>query len=178
MKRTILLILGMLVVASVASAADAPAKAPAKMPAKHAAAAAKSAAPAEHQMFASGNDVKWGDAPPVLPAGAQLAVMDGNPSSAGPYTVRLKMPDGYQIKPHWHPTMEHVTVLSGTFNVGMGKKFDQAAGKPVTAGGFGTMPAKMAHYAWTSGETVVQIHGQGPFALTYINPADDPSKKK
>ncbi len=145
----------------------------AKTASKHAAAAHAM----EHPMFASGDDVKWGDAPPVLPAGAQLAVLDGNPGGKGAYTVRLKMPDGYQIKPHWHPTMEHVTVISGTFNVGMGKTFDTTTGKPMTAGGFGTMPEHMAHYAWTTGETVVQIAGMGPFALTYVNPSDDPSKK-
>lgn len=134
--------------------------------------------PAEHMMVASGDQVKWGDAPPVLPAGAQMAVLDGNPGGAGAYTLRLKLPDGFKIMPHMHPTMEHVTVLNGTFNVGMGKTFSQDGGKAIAAGGFGTMPAKMAHFAWATGETVIQIHGMGPFAMTYVNPADDPSKKK
>lgn len=168
MKRTIVLILGMLVVGSVALAATATST--------HAPAPAKAAA--EHPMVGSAADVKWGPAPPVLPAGAMLAVLDGDPGGKGtPYTVRLKLPDGYKIMPHWHPTMEHITVLAGTFNVGMGKTFDQASTKPVAVGGFGTMPAKMAHYASASGETVVQIHGMAPFQLTYVNPADDPSKK-
>lgn len=171
MKRIIPLTLGLLACASLAFAAAT------KPAASHASAASHRAAPPEHKMFASGDDVTWGDAPAVLPAGARLAVMDGNPSGTGSYTLRLKMPDGYQIKPHMHPTPEHVTVLSGTFSVGMGKTFDTAGGKSVTAGGFGTMPAKMAHYAWTTGETVIQIHGMGPFAMTYVNPADDPSKK-
>jgi hypothetical protein len=176
-KRTIVLVLGVLLIASMAIAATTkPASAPAG---KSAAAPGHAKAAAEHPMVPSAADVTWGPAPGVLPAGAQLAVLDGDPGAAGGYyTVRLKMPDGYKIMPHWHPTAERVTVLEGTFNVGMGKTFDPAAAKPVSVGGFGTMPAKMAHYAVTSGATIIQISGMGPFALTYINPADDPSKKK
>ena len=169
MKRILVVMLALMVPASFALAAAS------KMTHAHAHAGAGAT---EHTMYASGDEVKWGDAPPVLPSGAQLAVLDGNPGGTGAYTVRLKLPDGYKIMPHWHPTMEHVTVINGTFNVGMGKTFSQDGGKAMAAGGFGTMPAKMAHYAWTTGETVVQINGMGPFALHYINPADDPSKKK
>ncbi len=90
--------------------------------------------------------------------------------------MRLKMPANYKIAAHWHPTSEYVTIVSGTFHIGMGDKLDQKKGIELRAGGFGEAHARMNHYAWTSEETVVQVHGQGPFQLTYVNPADDPSK--
>jgi quercetin dioxygenase-like cupin family protein len=121
--------------------------------------------------------IKWGAAPAVFPQGAQFAVISGDPSKDGPYVVRLKMPAGYRIPAHNHPTTEYVTVISGKFNIGMGDKLDKKDGIELHAGGFGEAPAKMNHYAWATSETVVQVHGQGPFALTYVNPADDPSKK-
>ena len=93
------------------------------------------------------------------------------------YVVRLKMPSNYEIPAHNHPTSEYVTVLSGDFHIGMGDKLDRQKGLALQVGGFAEASAKMNHYAWTSSETVVQIHGQGPFAITYVNPADDPSKK-
>jgi len=122
------------------------------------------------------DDLTWGPAPPVFQAGAQMAVLQGNPGSAGPYTVRLKMPDGYKIMPHWHPTTENVTVISGTFHLGAGDKFDETSGTTLPAGGFGFLGPHMHHYAWATGETVVQVHGIGPFKLVYVNPGDDPSK--
>jgi quercetin dioxygenase-like cupin family protein len=129
-----------------------------------------------HVVMAS-SDVKWGPAPPALPAGAQLAVMEGDPSkSGGTFTIRVKAPDGYKIAPHWHPVAENVTVLEGTFFVGMGDKFDQSAGRELKAGSFASMPKGMRHFAWTKGETIIQVHGVGPFELTYVNPADDPRK--
>lgn len=121
--------------------------------------------------------INWGPAPPVFPPGAQFAVISGDPSQDGPYVVRLKMPAGYRIPAHNHPTTEYVTVISGKFNIGMGDKLDKKHGIELRAGGFGEAPAKMNHFAWATSETVVQVHGQGPFALTYVNPADDPSKK-
>jgi hypothetical protein len=130
-------------------------------------------------MVASPSDVKWGPAPPVVPAGAQAAVLDGDPFKEGsPYTLRLKMPDGYRIPPHFHPTDENVTVLSGTLGAGMGDKFDTKAGQYLKPGGFVRMPQGMHHYAWAKGPTIVQVHGVGPFAFTYVNPADDPRNKK
>jgi hypothetical protein len=87
------------------------------------------------------------------------------------------MPDGYRIGPHWHPTDENVTVLSGTLGAGMGDKFDPAAGTFLKSGGFVCMPKKMHHYAWAKGPTIIQVHGIGPFAFTYVNPADDPRNK-
>ena len=122
------------------------------------------------------SDLKWGDAPPIFAPGAKMAVLQGDPSKGGVYTVRLKAGDGYKIAPHWHPTTENVTVISGVFNVGAGDKMDTASTTALVAGGFASMPAKMHHYAWFKGETEVQVHGVGPFKLTYVNPKDDPTK--
>jgi hypothetical protein len=123
-------------------------------------------------------DIKWGDAPPVFEPGAKMAVLQGDPSKPGLFTIRLKGPDGYKIAAHWHPTTEHLTVISGTFYLGMGDKLDEKKGTAMGPGAFGTMPAKMHHYAWMKGETELQVYGMGPFALIYVNPADDPSKAK
>ena len=118
--------------------------------------------------------IKWGPAPAVFPAGAQMAVMQGDPTGRGLFTVRLRLVDGYKLPPHTHPTDEHVTVISGTFAVGMGKTFTTAGMMKLAAGGFVTAPANEAHYALARGTTVVQVHAMGPFALTYVNPADAP----
>ena len=122
----------------------------------------------------SGPEIKWGPAPAVFPTGAQMAVMQGDPSGTGLFTVRLRLPDGYKIPPHTHPTDEHVTVVSGSFSVGMGKTFDASRMMALSAGGFVTAPANEAHYAMSRGVTVVQVHAIGPFAMTYVNPADTP----
>jgi len=129
------------------------------------------------KMPMNATDVKWGPAPPVFPKGAEIAVLSGDPFKDGPYVVRLKMPGGYKIPAHNHPTTEYVTVISGTFNIGMGDKLDEKKGIKMTAGGWAEAAAKMNHYAWASSPSVVQVHSQGPFAITYVNPADDPSKK-
>jgi hypothetical protein len=120
--------------------------------------------------------VKFGPAPPTLPAGAQLAVLHGDPAKKGPFTIRLKVPDGYKIAPHWHGNDEELTILSGTFMLAMGDKPGENV-HSLTAGGYHFLPAKMHHSASTKGETVVQVHGNGPFDVHYLNPADDPSKK-
>jgi quercetin dioxygenase-like cupin family protein len=122
-------------------------------------------------------EAKWGDPPPVFEKGAQFTVVSGDPGQAGLYVVRLKMPAGYKINPHWHPTDEHVTVISGSFGIGMGEKFDKAAMKDLPAGGYVLLPAEMRHYAMATTAAVVQVHGQGPFQLTYVNAADDPTKR-
>jgi quercetin dioxygenase-like cupin family protein len=130
-----------------------------------------------HVMMTS-NDVKWGPAPPSLPPGSQFAVIEGDPSKAGgTYVIRAKMPDGYSIQPHFHPVTENVTVLEGTLLVGMGDKFDASMGKELTVGSFASMPKGVRHFAQAKGETVIQVHGVGPFEITYVNPADDPRKK-
>jgi quercetin dioxygenase-like cupin family protein len=122
-------------------------------------------------------DLKWGEPPPVFEKGASFTVVSGDPGKAGLFVVRLKMPPGYKIAPHWHPTDEHVTVLSGTFGLGMGDKFDKAAAKQLPEGGYALLPAEMHHYAVAITAATVQVHGMGPFSLTYVNPGDDPSKK-
>jgi len=120
--------------------------------------------------------IKWGSAPPALPKGAQLAVLSGDPGAGGPYVIRMKLPAGYQVPAHNHPTTESVTIISGTFNIGMGDKLDKKHTQALKAGGFFSMPPKTNHYAWTSSAAIIQIHGDGPFAINYVNPADDPSK--
>jgi len=120
------------------------------------------------------DQIKWGDGPPSLPAGAKLAVLEGDPAKEGPFVMRLRLPDGYRIPPHVHPKAERITVISGTFNVGMGNKFDLKAGRALVAGTFGTWPAGMKHFVWASGDTVIQLHGTGPWEIKYLNPADDP----
>jgi quercetin dioxygenase-like cupin family protein len=123
-------------------------------------------------------EIKWGAAPPVLPAGAKMAVLAGDPAGTGLVTVRLKLPANYKIPPHWHPTDEHVTVISGTLALGMGDVLDEGKSKVLKPGGYGIAPANMHHFAWTKTGGVIQVHLMGPFQITYVNPADDPSKKK
>ena len=124
----------------------------------------------------SAKDVSWGAAPPVFPAGAKFAVMAGDPAATGVVTVRLEMPKGYTIPPHFHPTDEHVTVLRGSLSLGMGDAIDKAHAMTLTAGGYAVAAANMHHYAYTTTGATIQVHMQGPFARTYVNPADDPSK--
>jgi hypothetical protein len=122
--------------------------------------------------------IQWGPPPPFVAPGAQLSVLAGNPgASSGDYTVRLKMPDGYRIAPHWHPLRENVTVISGTFKVGMGDTFDTSKMASFPAGSFAYLDPDMHHYAMASGEVVVQVHGQAPLQFNYVNPQDDPSKR-
>jgi quercetin dioxygenase-like cupin family protein len=120
----------------------------------------------------------WTDGPPSLPPGARIAVLEGDPTKEGPFVMRVKVPDGYQIPPHTHPKPERLTVISGTFNLGMGDKFDTSAGMEMPAGSYGTWPAGMKHFAWAKGETIVQLHGEGPWKINYLNSADDPRNKK
>jgi catechol 2,3-dioxygenase-like lactoylglutathione lyase family enzyme len=123
--------------------------------------------------------IPYGPPPAFVAAGAQLAVLEGNPGAAsGDYTVRLKMPDGYRIAPHWHPQRENVTVISGTFKVGMGDNFDESKMGAFPAGSFAFLDPDMHHYAMASGEVVVQVHGKAPLQFNYVNPNDDPSRKK
>ena len=118
--------------------------------------------------------VTWAPAPPFLPPGARFAVLQGDPGQAGIYTIRLELPAGYVIRPHFHPTDEHITVLSGSFLVGMGDSLDTRHGGTLAAGGFITATAQAHHYAVARAKTVVQVHGEGPFAITYVRAADDP----
>lgn len=142
-----------------------------------AAAGGEQAPPADHGVFPP-DAVKWQDGPPSLAKGAKFAVLEGNPAQEGLFTMRLWLPDGFQIKPHSHPAVEHVTVVSGTFNVGMGDTFDAAKGMTLPTGTFAFLAPGMHHYAWATGDTVVQLHGVGPWQINYVNPADDPRTKK
>jgi len=121
-------------------------------------------------------ELKWADVG-SLPPGAQLAVIEGPLNEAKPFTFRLKLPANYQIPAHFHSAIEHVTVISGTFNMGAGDKLDTKATRALTAGSAAIMQPGTRHFAWTADETVVQVHGVGPWTITYVNPADDPRKK-
>jgi quercetin dioxygenase-like cupin family protein len=122
--------------------------------------------------------IKWQEGPPSLPKGALVALLEGDPSKEGPFVARFKLPDGYRVAPHTHPKPERLTVLSGTLYIGMGEKFDEKAGKAMPAGTYGQWPAGMKHFAWAKGETIIQIHGTGPWSIQYLNPDDDPRNKK
>ncbi len=120
--------------------------------------------------------LKWVE-PPTFP-GARLAIVQGDPGKDGPFAYRVKVPANYKIPPHFHKAIENVTVLSGTFYLGVGPKFDAGTGQAIPAGGFASVPATHPHYAWTSTEeTLIQVHGVGPTDITFVNPADDPRKK-
>jgi quercetin dioxygenase-like cupin family protein len=106
-----------------------------------------------------------------------MAVLEGDPSKEGPFVVRAKLPAGYKIPPHWHPTDEHITVLQGVFQFGMGEKFDAAALHAYPVGSYISAPKEMRHFARTKGPAIIQVHAMGPFVLTYVNPADDPRTK-
>jgi hypothetical protein len=115
---------------------------------------------------------------PALPPGAKVAVLSGNPTKPGElYALRLQMPDGYKIPPHWHPSDENVTVLAGAMLFGTGERFDASLLKEAPAGSFTRMPSGMRHFAMTKGQTVIQLHGIGPFEIHYVNAGDDPRQK-
>jgi quercetin dioxygenase-like cupin family protein len=137
----------------------------------------------DHDMKASDHlmvkpeNVKWTDGPPSIPPGAKFAVIEGDPKVAGLFTMRFWFPAGYKIAPHWHPADEHVTVISGAFLMGLGEKFDNEKLQTLTTGSFAVMATGTRHFAMTKEETVVQLHGMGPWGINYVNPADDPRKK-
>jgi Domain of unknown function (DUF4437) len=109
---------------------------------------------------------------------SEIAVLSGKPAQEGaPFVLRIKLRNGMKVPPHWHPIDEHVTVMSGIFHLGTGEKFDQAAAQALPAGSYLMMPKEMRHFAWAEGETIIQLHGIGPFKTIWVNPADDPSKK-
>ena len=122
--------------------------------------------------------IQWKPGPPSLPRGALFAVLEGDPGKPGPFVFRVKVPDGYRVPPHTHPKTERVTVISGEFHLGMGAKFDEKACQAMPAGTYGHWPAGMKHFAWAKGETVIQVHGTGPWSIEYVNPDDDPRNKK
>jgi mannose-6-phosphate isomerase-like protein (cupin superfamily) len=133
--------------------------------------------PASHQkasaVFLRADELKWGEAPPDLPRGGQVAVLHGDPSKHAPFAIRLKAPDGYKIAPHWHSQDEQLTIISGTLTLHMGDTMATEA-HDLDAGSYHFLPGKMHHSAEAKGETVVQISGMGPFDIHYLNPADNP----
>jgi hypothetical protein len=130
----------------------------------------------DHHTAIAPDDLKW-SAPAAYAAGAQLAVIKGDPTKEGMYVVRLKVPAGFAIAAHTHPNDENVTVISGSFNIGTGDKLDRSKGAALKAGGYSYVAKGMTHYAWFTEDTVIQLHGMGPQGVTYVNPADDPRKK-
>ena len=123
-------------------------------------------------------EMQWREGPPTLPAGAQMVVLDGDPRKEGAFTIRLKMPAGYRIPPHTHPTAERVTVISGAVHLGLGETFDENAGRELKSGDFAVIPAGVAHFAWAASEAVLQIHSEGPFERKFVEPARQPPAKK
>lgn len=139
----------------------------------------KAAPPSAEKNAFTPDAVPFGPPPPFVAPGAQLAVLEGNPmASSGDYTIRLKMPAGYRIAPHWHPKRENVTVISGTFKVGMGDHFDESSMAAFPAGSFAFLDPSMHHYAMAADDVIVQVHGSAPLQFNYVNPEDDPSHKK
>jgi quercetin dioxygenase-like cupin family protein len=130
--------------------------------------------PAYKHVVYNAVNLKWSPGPPSLPPGAKVSVVQGDPTVPGMFTMRVKIPAGYKVRPHSHPADENVTVLSGDFHMAVGDTWDVSKGHTLTAGGFSSMPHGMHHYAWTSKGCVFQVHGMGPFGITYVNPADDP----
>ena len=119
-------------------------------------------------------DFTWMDGPASLPKGVKSAVVEGDPTKAGPFTMRLKFPANYKVPPHWHPALEHVTVISGSFHMGLGEVFDESKATKLPIGGFAVMAIGTRHFAFTKEEATIQLHGIGPWGITYVNPADDP----
>ena len=130
-------------------------------------------------VIAAFKDATWGPAPPMLPAGAQIAVLAGDPTKPAPYAVRLKFPANYAIPAHSHPTDENVVVVTGAVTFGMGDKLNKTAAtnKTLPSGGYALMPAQMNHYAFTTEEATIVLYGQGPVEFKYVNPGDDPRTK-
>ncbi len=128
--------------------------------------------------YKAASTLQWGPAPAGLPAGAQITVLQGDPGQPGAFTIRLKAPAGYKVAPHWHPSAEHVTIISGEFSVGSGDTLNPNTAQKMVAGDYVTLPAKHHHYAIANTESVIQISSSGPFQITYVNPNDDPRKAK
>ena len=135
-----------------------------------------SGAGAEHAMVKA-SETKWGDPPPFLPKGAQFAVLSGDPGAAGPFAIRIKMPAGYRVGRHWHPTDEEVTIIEGDFHLSMGDA-GSTHDADFGSGDYVNLPAKMQHEATSKRGAVVQVNGTGPFEITYVDAKDDPRKAK
>jgi quercetin dioxygenase-like cupin family protein len=132
--------------------------------------------PDKHLLYRAG-DVAWSDAPASLERGAQVAVLEGNPGEPGVFTMRIRMPDGFHIAPHWHPNVERVTVVSGTLHLGSGDVLDRTATTPLGPGSYTSMPPGMRHFVIAEGETVIQLTSVGPWLINYVRPEDDPRRR-
>jgi hypothetical protein len=128
----------------------------------------------EHELIYTPEDVEWQEGPGSFEPGSEFAVLEGDPGEPGYFNMRIRMPDGFHIAPHWHPNVERVTVISGTFRLGHGEEADFDAAQPLEAGSYFSLPPEMSHYAFTEGETVIQLASIGPWIIEYINPEDDP----
>ena len=124
------------------------------------------------------SEMQWQEGPPTLPPGAKMVMLEGDMTKAGPFTMRLRVPDGYHIPPHTHPGVEHLTIISGTLKIVMGDRLERSAAQTLPAGSFAIMPAGMKHAAWVEGETIIQGHGLGPWGINYLKPEDDPRNAK
>ncbi|MEX0610369.1 MAG: cupin domain-containing protein [Balneolaceae bacterium] len=133
--------------------------------------------PDRHLLFSEG-DIEWQKGPASLESGSEYAVLEGDPTKAGVFTMRIKMPDGFQVSPHWHPNVERVTVLSGTFLLGSGEELDENNTQSMNAGSYTSMPREMVHFAIAQGETVIQLTSVGPWVINYVNEGDDPRTRK
>jgi quercetin dioxygenase-like cupin family protein len=129
---------------------------------------------AGHHVMVAPDDMEWAPGPASLPPGVEFVLIEGDPAKPEPLTLRLRFPAGYRIPAHTHPAIEHITVLSGVFNAGMGDELEIGNGRAMPAGSFVVMPIGESHYVWIEEETVVQLHSVGPWGITYIDPADDP----
>jgi quercetin dioxygenase-like cupin family protein len=127
----------------------------------------------EGQVFISPEDIKWAAAPPSMPKGAKIAVLQGDPGKPGPFVMRLMVPPGYKIAPHWHTQDESLTVISGTLYFGAGDKVETSKAHTATPGSFHFLSGKDHHYLVAKSEAVIQINGNGPFDVTYVNAAAD-----
>ena len=127
----------------------------------------------EGQAFVNPKDIQWGPAPPSIPKGAKIAVLQGDPSKPGPFVMRLMVPAGYRIPPHWHSQDESLTVISGSFYFGKGDKAETSKAPTITAGAFHFLSGKDHHYLVAKTESVIQINGNGPFDITYVNADGD-----
>ena len=136
-----------------------------------------SALQASEQEVVTPLQLRWKDGPASLHKGTQVSVLEGDPTKSGPFVIRIKLPDGFRVPPHTHPKDERVTVISGTLFLGVGDHYDEKKAHEMPAGSYGRTAAGIKHFGWVKGETVLQLHGDGTWAVDYLNPADDPRKK-
>lgn len=129
----------------------------------------------EHKLLAP-QDIEWGPAPPSLPAGAQAALLYGDPGKEGIFAFRARVPKDYYIPPHTHPRAEIVTVISGTVRLGMGTGGDRDEARILPAGSFFALMPDMAHYFFADEESVIQLNSSGPWGIDYVDANDDPRK--